>query len=44
MNQIGRAYGEALTELQRIEKSPKKKVEVQLPKQELQRGQAINEI
>ena len=46
MSQISRAYGEALTELQRIDKSPKKKlvVEVQLPKQELQRGQAINEI
>jgi hypothetical protein len=44
MNQISRAYGEALTELQKIEKLPKKKKQVQLPKQDLQRGQTLNEI
>jgi hypothetical protein len=44
MNQISRAYGEALTELQKMEKLPKMKKQVQLPKQDLQRGQTLNEI
>jgi hypothetical protein len=44
MNQISRAYGEALTELQKMEKLPKKKMQVKLPKQDLQRGQTLNEI
>jgi hypothetical protein len=44
MNQISRAYGEALTELQKMKKLPKKKMQVQLPKQDLQRGQTLNEI
>ena len=44
MNQISRAYGEALTELQKIEKLPKKKEKAQIPKKDLQRGQTLNEI